>query len=74
MSSSGGSRAKKNCAAPNAVPGLGFLLESPVLLRSADISGRQIHHGIRDRGTLHRNQGHRLRGRLPGRLHPSEEG
>src|ERR1035441_2261426 len=31
-------------------------------------------HGIRNRGTLHWNEGHGLCGRLPGGLHPSEEG
>src|ERR1035438_5965388 len=31
-------------------------------------------HGIRNRGTLHWNEGHCLCGCLPGGLHPSEEG
>src|SRR5579864_8601488 len=31
-------------------------------------------HGIRNRGTLHWNEGHSVRGRLPGGLHPPEEG
>ena len=30
-------------------------------------------HGIRDCRTLHRDQGHGLRGRVPGGLHPPEE-
>src|ERR1035438_9475425 len=56
-----------DCTAPRLVFPLG-----PMLLSISN--WEKYLHGIRNSRTLYRNQRHRLRGRLPGGLHPSQEG
>src|SRR5207237_8164963 len=50
------------------------ILVKIVLVSFRTLQGRHEIYDLCNRRTVHRDQGHRLCGRLPGGLHPSEEG